>query len=142
MPFYSIYSNPEGIRLSFTSKRPTIFISSMASIISIAFQCTTKQSPAESTGIHCSPWDSAGVHWSPPESAGLCQTMWGSVKYCYDSFTYPSPLIFLVYFLHAPASCLLFLVYILVSFYRLSFLSCAALLFMRSLMHSPAQSAY
>ena len=50
-----------------------------------------------------------------------------------------SPLIFLVYSLHAPISCLLFLVYILMSFYRLSFLSCAALL-LRSLMHSPAQS--
>ena len=34
------------------------------------------------------------------------------------------------------ASCLLFLVYILISFYRLSFLSCAALLFLHSLMHS------
>ena len=32
-------------------------------------------------------------------------------------------------------SCLLFLVYILISFYRLSFLSCTALLFMCSLMH-------
>ena len=40
---------------------------------------------------------------------------------CYDSFTYFSPLIFLVYSLHAPTSCLLFLVYILISFYRLSF---------------------
>ena len=55
---------------------------------------------------------------------------------CYDSFTYFSPLIFLIYSLHAPTSCLLFLVYILISFYRLSFLSCAALLFMCSLMHS------
>ena len=55
---------------------------------------------------------------------------------CYDYFTYFSPLIFLVYSLHAPTSCLLFLVYILISFYRLSFLSCAALLFMCSLMHS------
>ena len=64
---------------------------------------------------------------------------------CYDSFTYFSPLIFLIYSLHAPTSCLLFLVYILFSFYRLSFLSCAALLIMRSLMHSTithAQSAY
>ena len=56
--------------------------------------------------------------------------------HCYNSFTYFSPLIFLVYSLHAPTSCLLFLVYILISFYRLSFLSCAALLFMCSLMHS------
>ena len=55
---------------------------------------------------------------------------------CYNSFTYFSPLIFLIYSLHAPNSCLLFLVYILISFYRLSFLSCAALLFMCSLMHS------
>ena len=47
-----------------------------------------------------------------------------------------SPLVFLVYSLHAPASCLLFLVYILISFYRLSFLSCTALLFLHSLMHS------
>ena len=39
---------------------------------------------------------------------------------CYDSFTYFSPLIFLVYSLHAPTLCLLFLVYILISFYRLS----------------------
>ena len=51
-------------------------------------------------------------------------------------FFYFSPLIFLIYSLHAPTSCLLFLVYILNSFYRLSFLSCAALLFMRSLMRS------
>ena len=57
-------------------------------------------------------------------------------------FFYFSPLIFLVYSLHAPTSCLLFLFYILISFYRLSFLSCAALMFMCSLMHSPAQSAY
>ena len=55
---------------------------------------------------------------------------------CYDSFIYFSPLIFLVYSLHAPTSCLLFLVYILISFYKLSFLLCASLLFMRSLMHS------
>ena len=55
---------------------------------------------------------------------------------CYDSFTYFSPLIFLIYSLHAPASCLSFLVYILISFYRLSFLLCTALLFMHSLMHS------
>ena len=55
---------------------------------------------------------------------------------CYNSFTYFSPLIFLVYSLHAPTSCLLFLVYILIFFYRLSFPSCAALLFMHSLMHS------
>ena len=55
---------------------------------------------------------------------------------CYDSFTHFSPLIFLIYSLHVPTSCLLFLVYILISFYRLSFLSCAALLFMHSLMHS------
>ena len=61
---------------------------------------------------------------------------------CYDSFTHFSPLIFLIYSLHAPTLCLLFLVYILISFYRLSFLSCAALLFMHSLMHRPAQSAY
>ena len=64
---------------------------------------------------------------------------------CYNSFTYFSPLIFLIYSLHAPTSCLLFLVYILISFYRLSFLSCTALLFMHSLMHSTithAQSAY
>ena len=40
------------------------------------------------------------------------------------------------YSLHAPTSCLLFLVYILISFYRLFFLSCTALLFMPSLMHS------
>ena len=51
-------------------------------------------------------------------------------------------LLFLIYSLHAPTSCLLFFVYILISFYRLSFLSCTALLFMHSLMHSPAQSAY
>ena len=50
-------------------------------------------------------------------------------------FFYFSPLIFLVYSLHAPTSCLLFLVYILISFYRLSFISCTVL-------HSPAQSAY
>ena len=55
---------------------------------------------------------------------------------CYNYFTYFSPLIFLIYSLHAPTSCLLFLVYILISFYRLSFLSCAALLFMHSLRHS------
>ena len=58
---------------------------------------------------------------------------------CYDSFTYFSPLIFLVYSLHAPTSCLLFLIYIHIFFYRLSFPSCTALLFMHSLMHSPAQ---
>ena len=46
------------------------------------------------------------------------------------------PTHFPVYSLHAPTSCLLFLVYILISFYRLTFLSCAALLFMHSLMHS------
>ena len=66
-------------------------------------------------------------------------------RLCYNSFTYFSPLIFLIYSLHAPTSCLLFLVYVLISFYRLSFLSCAALLFMHSLMHSTithAQSAY
>ena len=39
-------------------------------------------------------------------------------------FFYFSLLIFLAYSLHAPTSCLLFLVYILISFYRLSFLSC------------------
>ena len=55
---------------------------------------------------------------------------------CYNSFTHFYPLIFLVYCLHAPTSFLLFLVYILISFYRLSFLSCAVLLFMHSLMHS------
>ena len=55
---------------------------------------------------------------------------------CYDSFTYFSPLIFLIYSLHAPTSCLLFLVYILIFFYRLYFPSCTALLFMCSLMHS------
>ena len=71
-----------------------------------------------------------------------CTSSLGSLKdrqgYCYNSFTYFSPLIFLVYSLHAPTSCLLFLVYILISFYRLSFLPCAALLpvFMHSLMHS------
>ena len=55
---------------------------------------------------------------------------------CHNSFTYFSPLIFLVYSLHAPASCLLFLVYTPISFYRLSFLLCTVFL----LMHSPAQS--
>ena len=69
-----------------------------------------------------------------------CTSSLGSLKdrqgYCYDSFTYFSPLIFLVYSLHARTSCLLFLVYILIFFYRLSFLSCTALLFKCSLMHS------
>ena len=73
-----------------------------------------------------------------------CTSSLGSLKdiqgYCYNSFTYFSPLIFLVYSLHAPASCIIFLVYILIFFYRLSFLSCTALLFLHSLMHSTAQS--
>ena len=61
---------------------------------------------------------------------------------CYDSFTYFSPLIFLIYSLHAPTSCLLYLVYILISFYRLSFLSCTAILFMCGLMHSMITHAH
>ena len=74
----------------------------------------------------------------PKSSPGPGRTRSGSrSRYgCYDSFTYFSLLIFLIYSLHAPTSCLLFLVYILISFYRLSFLSCTALLFMHSLMHS------
>ena len=65
------------------------------------------------------------AHCTP--SLGSSKDRWG---YCYAYF---SPLTFLVYSLHAPASCLLFIVYILISFYRLY---CAALLFICSLMHS------
>ena len=71
---------------------------------------------------------SMGLRWGEDGGCGKID--------CYDSFTYSSSLIFLIYSLHAPASCLLFLVYILISFYRLSFLSCTALLFLHSLMHS------
>ena len=84
-----------------------------------------------------------GHHWTPSAAAatGAQDVMTGmfflfAYVNCYDSFTYFSPLIFLVYSLHAPTSCLLFLVYTFISFYRLPFLSCAALLFMHSLMHS------
>ena len=68
--------------------------------------------------------------------ATICNIIFNSGHTFIYVLQFFSPLIFLVYSLHAPTSCLLFLVYILISFYRLSFLSCAALLFMHSLMHS------
>ena len=55
--------------LSFTSKRPTIFISTIASIISIVFQCTTSWSLLES----------ARVHWSPLDYVGQCKVLIASV---------------------------------------------------------------
>ena len=48
---------------------------------------------------------------------GVLWDEYGLVGDCYNSFTHFFPLIFLIYSLHAPTSCLLFLVYILISFY-------------------------
>ena len=77
--------------------------------------------------------------WPPPPRRLGLQCQW---SICYDSFTYFSPLIFLVNSLHAPTSCLLLFLFPFTDFlffhvqpYCLCIASCTVWL----LMHSPAQ---
>ena len=99
-----------GLSLSFTSKRPTIFISTVASIISIVLQCTTK-----SAGVHWSPvcdilWHT-GVCQSPLDYVGQCKVLVNIIQRPPDLIKSISPVIFCKTSKHCTKSAILYSVW-------------------------------